>query len=359
MFKKFLEEKGIEDITKLSADEQAQLYNEFNEAEKARLEKMVADKASKEDIEAVKTELAEVTQKQFEALNSALKTQGLALKRLTSEEANASKNWRESLKSDLVAKKAELEGLKESRMLGFPVKMTVKAPGTMTIAGNVSGGNVPVEDRIEGLNRIPSRQIRLLDVMSKRSTMSNVVSWVYQANQDGTAGQTGEGLAKNQIDFDLVVGSESIKKTTAYIKVSTEMLDDIDFIQSEIEAELLQELLKAVEAQAYEGDGTGNNLNGIRTVSSAFAPGAAWTGQVDNANVIDVLVAASDQIEVADQPTPDFVFMHPTDVNKLKVEKVSSTDKRYIERLSMVAGELLLDGVTRIVKSTLVTQDEY
>jgi HK97 family phage major capsid protein len=212
---------------------------------------------------------------------------------------------------------------------------------------------------MSGLNTIASRQIRLLDVMSRRGTNSDLVSWVYQANKDGSAGQTGEGSAKNQIDFDLVVGSESIKKTTAYIKVTTEMLDDIDFIQSEIEAELMRELLKAVEAGVYEGDGLSNNLNGIRTVASSFSPGSAWTGAVDNANNIDVLVAASDQIQVAEHEVPNFAFMYPTDINILKATKVSSTDKRYVERLSMVAGELLLDGVTRLVPTTLVTQGEY
>ena len=65
---------------------------------------------------------------------------------------------------------------------------------------------------------------------------------------------------KNQIDFDLVVANEAVKKTTAFIKVSTEMLDDITWIQSEIEQELMRELIKAVEQQAFNGDGTGNNL---------------------------------------------------------------------------------------------------
>lgn len=38
--------------------------------------------------------------------------------------------------------------------------------------------------------------------------------------------------------------------------------------------------------------------------------------------------------------------------------KLSSTDKRYIDRLIQVGSNLELDGVP-IIKSTLVTQDEY
>ncbi len=359
-FKDFLSNKGVEDIATLDAEKQAELYNEYNAAEKVRLEELIENKASKEDIDAIKVAMAENAKKQFDALNDALKKEhGILLKKVSDSEAQANKNWKSAMKSELLSQIDELRKLKQENLKQVMFPVTAKAAGTMTISGNVSGGNIPVEDRIPGLDTIASRQIRLLDIVSRRATSSNVVSWVSQANKDGAAGQTGEGAAKNQIDFDLTVVNESIEKTTAYIKVSTEMLDDIDYIQSEIEGELLRELLKVVEAQVYEGDGTGNNLNGIRTVASAFSPGASWTGAVDNANVIDVLVAAVDQIMVANQPMPNYVLMHPTDVNKLKTEKVSATDKRYIERLQMVAGNLVLDGVTTIVPTTLVTVDEY
>ena len=357
-FKDFLASKNIEDVAALDAEKQAELYNEYNEQTKAELEKAIENKASKEDIAEIKAELSANVEKQMNALNGVLKAQGVMLKRLSEGELKArTKSWTSELREQLEANKEVLDSMKTSKSAS--ANFTVKAAGVMTIAGNVSGGNVPVEDRLEGLNVIPQRSIRLLDVMAKRTTMSNVVSWVYQANKDGAAGQTAEGALKNQIDFDLVVASESIKKTTAFIKVSTEMLSDIEWMASEIQNELTVELLKAVEAQVYSGDGLGQNLNGIRTVASAFAPSAAFALSVDNANIVDVLVAASDQIEVAEQPTPDYVFMHPSDVNFLKVQKVSATDKRYVERLSMVGNTLMLDGTTAIIKTTLVAAGEY
>jgi hypothetical protein len=50
--------------------------------------------------------------------------------------------------------------------------------------------------------------------------------------------------------------------------------------------------------------------------------------------------------------------MHPTDVAKLLVIKVSATDKRYVDRLQIIAGQLSLDGVP-IIKTTLVTAGTY
>lgn len=357
-FKEFLTSKSIEDITKLDADAQAGLYNEYNELQRAELEKAVAAKASKEDLDAMKAEIFENQEKQMAALNTALKSQGAILKRMSKEEVEAkNKSFAEILKAELEANKENLKGLKEGdKSTARNSSFVIKVAGNMTSA-NISGGNVPVEDRLSGLDVIPTRPTRLLDVVSRATTTSNLVSWVSQANKDGAAGQTAEGTSKNQIDFDLVVDSESLKKTTAYIKVSTEMLDDIDFIQAEIRNELLRELLLAVETQVYSGDNTGQNLNGIRTQAPAFAAGT-FAATVDNANEVDVLTVAMNQIEIAEQGMATAIFMHPSDVNKLKMVKVSATDKRYVDRLVNVAGNLELDGVP-IIKSTLIAVGTY
>jgi HK97 family phage major capsid protein len=224
-------------------------------------------------------------------------------------------------------------------------------------SANISGGNVPVEQRLAGLDVIASRRIRLMDLVTRGTATSNIISWVSQANKDGAAGQTAEGATKNQIDFDLVVDQESLKKTTAFIKISTEMLDDIDFIESEINNELEREMLKKIESGIYSGDGLGTNLNGIRTVAPAFAAGT-FALTVDNANEVDVLTVAMNQIAIAEQDEPTAILMHPSDVTKLLLIKVSATDKRYVDRLIMVAGNLMLDGVP-IIKTTLVTAGQY
>lgn len=238
---------------------------------------------------------------------------------------------------------------------GNPFDRT-KVPGTMSITNNVTG-ELPQAYLVPGLNTVASRQVRLLDIVSSGSISSNLVKWAYQTNKDGTAGQTAEGSAKNQIDFDILLGSEDVVKTTAYIKVSDEMIDDIDFIESEINNELLRELLKAVESGVYDGDGLGANLHGIRDVATAFAAGD-FAAAVDNANTVDVLTVAINQIMLAEQGMPTHVLMNPTDVTALKLEKITSTDKRYVERLMMVGSELSIDGV-QIIPTTLVTSGEY
>ena len=356
----FLETKGIkkEDFDGFSAEKQAEVYNEMNEANALSYKELsdkVAKGASSEDLEQLKKDLASARDEQFKQLNATLKVQGLAIKNATNmSKGDVSLTNLSTIEKGLEDNKEALKKMSEGDK---KESVSFKAVGNMLISSNVSGGNVPVEQRIAGVNNIASRRVRLLDIVSRGTASSNVISWVYQANKEGAAGGTAEGALKNQIDFDLVVTSESVKKRTAFIKVSTEMIGDIDFMRSEINNELMRELLKDVESQVYSGGGTGNNLTGIKTVATAFAAGT-FALDVDNANEVDVLTVAANQIAIAEQDAPTHILMHPSDVTALKMVKVSSTDKRYVERLAMVAGNMSLDGIP-ILETTLVTAGTY
>jgi HK97 family phage major capsid protein len=360
-FELFLETKGLNTISFASqeAEEMAKLYNEYNEEARKALEDAVSKSASKEDIESLKSELATAQKEQMVQLNKTLKEYGLAIEKLNKDnQANSLTAQASDIRKALEENKANLTKLKDlDKSAAHGAGFSFKAAGDMLESTNISGGNVPVEQRIAGLNLIATRRPRLIDLFAKGQAASNIISWVYQANRDGAAGGTAEGATKNQIDFDLVVASQAVVKRTAFIKVSTEMLDDIDFIESEIRNELMRLLMLDVENTSYSGNGTAPNLNGIRTVATAFAAGT-FAGTVDNANSADVLVVAMNQIAIANQEAPNAILMHPSDIAALKLMKVSATDKRYVDRLLYVGMELTLDGVP-MIGSTLVTAGTY
>jgi hypothetical protein len=364
-FDLFLQTKGLTTVTfaEKEAEEMAKLYNEYNDEARKALEDAVAKSASKEDIDSLKTELASAQKEQMISLNKTLKEYGLAIEKLNQNNSERSlisnaTSVKESLSTDEnKAKLSALKGLNKASAEQNGITFEIKAAGTMLESTNVSGGNVPVEQRIPGLNLIATRQLRLMDLFAKGAASSNIISWVYQANRDGAAGGTAEGDTKNQIDFDLVVASQAVVKRTAYIKVSTEMLDDIDFIQSEINNELMRLLMLDIELTAYSGNGTAPALNGIRTVATAFAAGT-FAATVDNANEADVLTVAINQIAIANQEAPNAILMHPSDITKLKLYKVSATDRRYIDRLIFIGNTLTLDGVP-MIGTTLVTAGTY
>ena len=351
-FSEFLASKSIEQIKfdALTAEEKAGLYNEYNTELKSyieTLEKNVDGKATKEDLAQAVSDLNKTRVEQMETLNKALTEMGLAIKAgAEGQKVESIKGLHEMLKDN----KEKISSLKNGKD-GFDFE--VKAVGTMLESTNVSGGNVPVEQRIAGLNIIPSRRIRLMDLVSRGTATSNIISWVYQSDKEGSAGGTVEGALKNQIDFNLVVASQNVVKRTAFIKVSTEMLDDIDFIETEINNELLRELNKDIELTAYSGDNIAPNMNGLSTVATAFSAGY-FALSVDNANNVDVIDVALNQIDIAEQDPANAILMHPSDVTALRLIKLSATDKRYL----FEDGVATINGVA-IIKTTLVTAGTY
>ena len=361
-FKTFLEEKGIneEQAKAKSIDELMALHSEFQEKNRKEIENLVEAKASKEDILKLKEELIENSNKfaneNLAAMKKSVEHLGLTVKKLADvNKGDVSLNGANDMFKSLKENKEAL--LKMKGESSAKVSFSSKAAGVMLSSTNVSGGNVPVEQRLAGLDILPSRTVRLLDIVNRGAADSPTISWVSQANKDGAADQTAEGTLKNQIDFDLVVNQESLKKTTAYIKISEEMLGDIPFMNAEINNELTREILKKVEEEVYSGAGTGNNLNGIFTQASAFVAATAPVA-VDNANLVDVLRTAATQIKIANQDAPTYIMLNPSDVLGLLQIKRSTVDKAYIDALQMVAGSLSLDGIP-IIETTLVAQDSY
>jgi len=354
-FDLFLQGKGIskDDLKAKSAEDLASIYNEYSEKNSADLSALIDAKASKEDIEALKADIIKTNLEHVKSLNETLKEYGVAIKKLSKKEKEEAAKQTSSLYEGLKEGKETLTSIKN----GNGGRLKFKAAGTMLISSNISGGNVPVEQRLSGLDDIPSRDVRLLSIVSRGTASSNVISWVSKVNRDGAAAGTAEGDLKNQIDFDLVVNSEDVKKFTAFIKVSTEMLDDIDFMNTEINNELMGEMMRLVELQVYSGDGTGLNLNGIVTQATAFVAATA-PAAVDNANLVDVLRTAATQIKIANQSAPNYIMLNPSDVLGLLQIKRSTTDKAYIDALQLVAGSLSLDGIP-IIETTLVTQNSY
>jgi HK97 family phage major capsid protein len=211
---------------------------------------------------------------------------------------------------------------------GGTVKLDVKAAGTMTIAGNYSGGTVGLSDLETGLTRIQRRAPFMRQLVNTRGTTSKYVVWIEQANADpGVAGQTAEGTEKTQTDFDLVERSSEVKKTTAYIKVSKEMLADIPFMQGEINGELMELVELKLDEQILLGDGTGNNLSGIDSVATAFAAGT-FALSVPSANNSDVLRVAISQIANANF-SANYILLNPADAAAMELTKDTNGQYTY------------------------------
>lgn len=236
------------------------------------------------------------------------------------------KSFAEKVQDTLKEKAQDLLNLK-SKKGGEGISFDVKAAGTMSL-GNYSGGTVGLTTWDPSFAPVPRRTPFLRQLVTVRPLSSSYVAWAEQANRDGGAGNTAEGAAKTQADFDIVEANKKVEKITAYTKVSKEALSDIAFLNSEINNDLVSLINLKLDADLFGGSGTSPVIRGINTYASTFSVASTGLANgIDNANEFDVLRAAMWQVENA-YFTPNYILLNPIDV--AKIDMLKATDNQYL-----------------------------
>jgi HK97 family phage major capsid protein len=351
-------EKSNDELAKMDAKELQEYYVAKLKHENAQINERIAKLEGESNdvvVKGLQKEVEDLKAHKVKSLESALETQGIILKKLQDGSLSGA-SVRDAEGSVRKALADNAENFKAAKEGKHEFTFSLKVAGDMTLAGNVTG-TVPQAQRLEGINDIAEREAKTYSLFPKLRTAGNTIEWVYETAQDGTIDGTAEGAAKDQIDNDFVVTSVALVKRAAYFKVSTEMLDDASFMEGWLRNKLIVRLFLDVDNQALNGNGSAPNMNGILNQATAFAAGT-FANTVDNANDVDSLVVAANQIRLANHNGALTIMMHPSDVAALKLEKLSATDKRYVERLMMVGSTLTMDGIP-IIENTNITAGDF
>jgi len=323
-------------------------------------QKMIEDavklKLGPEEIEKIKTEIAEMNQKGLDDLQLILKAQGETIELLQkTQKSNEKISFKSFVGSAVDKVKDALFTAKKNRTNTFITVVNEddpehqKAAGTITF-GNISGREMLAGQLEPGYTDIATRRPFLVSLFGRRSTTAATVHLVDKRNRDGSAAYTAEGGAKPAIDFDFVEVKLDMLKIAAKCKVSTEMLADISFMRSAINDELLTELNLTLDEQLYAG----TNLQGLLDHATAFSAGTL-ADTVDNANNFDVIRAAVAQIVLANF-VPNIVIVNPADAAAMDLAK--ATDGHYIMPPFSTVGGATIAGV-RVVENPGVTAGDY
>jgi len=316
-----------------------------------KIDAMKGETVSKAELIEVLSAVKALETKGEEVAKLKANVEELALQVLELETKGVPSNTPENIGTLLKEKSEELKAMKEKS--GASVQITLKAAGTMALSTNTTG-QIPQAEREAGITRIVRRNPFILELVNVGTIMSNVWEWVEQKNADGGAAMTAEGAAKSQADFDLVVASANVKKVTAYIKVTKEMLDDVELMRSEIDQELTELINLKIDDQLLNGTGLTVNLTGITTNATAWAAGA-FALAIPTPNKWDVLRTAINQVRV-NLFEPNYIVMHPTDVTGMELSK--GTDGHYIMPPFASQDGTNVAGI-RVVANTGVTIDKF
>lgn len=356
--------KNNEELANMSVEELAGYYNTLNEAKAHEMEEALKSKSSKEEVAKLYNEYKKDIDSQMEKLNSVLVEQGLTIKKMNEVDHEKEMVIASSLKGGLSKNIEKLKGLKSSLAGARDNEFTMevknpqvsnKAAATMTYAGGAATlGEIPLPFREAGVYDERRSTLGFLPFVETIATQSNVISWVKKTNRENEASHVAEGSEKPLSDFALTVEEVNVVKYANFIKVSTEMLDDISFLEGEINRELIGNVLEKVDKDCFTGTGAGK-INGILTAAGTTYAAGNYAGTVDAPNLVDVIVTAAAQMS-GNFYKASRIFLHPKDVAALKL--VKATDNQYINRIMQSGESLTIDGMP-VSESYHMTEGDF
>ena len=245
-----------------------------------------------------------------------------------------------------------IDKIKSAVEKGTQINLDVK---DTTITGSYVG-DYALTDFDSEVDRVVRKRVGILDVVSRGTTTSKFVTYVTQtASSKNTWVPEAEAKSEREVGWREI--SEEVKKIAGYIKVSKEMLDDLSFIRSEINTDLMDKLREDIETALLNGTGAAQ-INGLLSLGMGlptFGAGS-FALSIPGANISDLMRVVKAQIE-AENFSPTHVVLNPEDIAKLQLTK--GTDNTYTYPMYLPqTGELTIAGMT-IVSSTYMSVGTY
>lgn len=176
-----------------------------------------------------------------------------------------------------------------------------------------SGGALIVPHR-DAPNMLPQQRLTIRALLPVINIASGAVEYADQLTRPAGAAPVAEGAAKPESGMTWELKTTTAKVIAHWIKASRQALEDTPQLQSIIDADMRYGLALAEEAQILQGDGTGQNLDGLLTNATVFTDASGILAEIGaaTANRIDVIGAAILQGALNDYP-PTGVVVHWAD----------------------------------------------
>jgi HK97 family phage major capsid protein len=167
----------------------------------------------------------------------------------------------------------------------------------------------------------PTVRVTVRDLLAQGNTTSNAIEYVRENVLTNAAAPVAENAAKPESNITFTNATANVRTIATWIRASKQVLDDAPQLQSYIDNRLIDMLAIVEDNQLLNGDGTGQNLQGLNTAATAYNR----TTVGDSA--IDVLRRARTQVWLAGFAA-DGIVLHPGDWEDIELAK--GTDDRYL-----------------------------
>lgn len=353
LFGKFSQEDNDELKTLLKG-----VANENKESVKTEVQAALAGVVKMADLEA-KFEALGLKADVIKTLTDAVTKQGDELKAYfdkINKHANANKSFEEIIdeKKDAIAKTAtggEVVTLKFSNQhrmrdaLKTLVQRSAMASSTMGMMLSEMGQVPYLDSVISGCFRH----------VQMAPNAGGTIRYIDQVAPTRGAAAVAEAGTKPESVMSWIERSAVVEKIADSIPVTKEALNDIGFIQGEIDRLLNLNLTLKEDEYFYSGSGVTPIIKGIYTYTSAAVLAASsYASIVQDANIYDLIAVLRVYISNSKQSKymPNKVLMNPIDILRYKLAK--AVDGHYILPPFIAANGQVIDGV-QVVESSQVT----
>lgn len=327
----------------------------------AKMADALKDKASKEEIKAL---ISDAVKGVNEAYEKILKEQGAAIGelklQLKSHNAAGKKlSFGEAIEEAVMDKKEEFESIIKTGKQDKPFTISVSKAAVTMGDGTTIGSGATQYSLIENTGIISptrKREERYLQSVSVGSISNQRALWIEETDLQGTPIFIAEASGKIQLSSVWVEKTATVKKIGVFGKVTTELMADLPQLVSFIKNSLMKRLSVKVEDQLFNGDNTGNNLNGAITLATAFSAGAN-AASITTPNEFDVLSALALQAEVA-FGVANAVYIHPSTWAKMKALKNTQGTPIWKDYVDPATGDVVFDGM-KIITTTAVAAGNF
>ena len=229
-------------------------------------------------------------------------------------------------KLNMPVENLSVEGLKSAGSF-FPYDLSMvsalvpelKTTITSTAVGSSTAG-ILTPQRVPGIVKPPQPRLRVRDLIPRLPTTSNAIEYVQEnafTNAALTSPQT-ETASKAESALTFTITSRNVRTLAHWIPATKQIISDFPALQGYINIRLLDGLKDEEDDQILRGDGTGMNLTGFASDSTAYVDG---TYDKTGDTILDKLVRMMTQLEASNYQASGIV-LHPTDWRTMQTIKL-------------------------------------
>jgi len=196
--------------------------------------------------------------------------------------------------------------------------VALETKGTLAeLPGSGGGAMIPVPQVVPGVVEKLFQPLTLESLLMSGQASSNALRYVVEGTATSGAAGVAEAGTKPESTAGFTTTDEPIKKVATVLPVSEEMLEDAPAVQSYINGRLSLFVQIEAERQLFRGVSGGNEVQGFFT--SRGVP--IYAGGTAAGNYAEQLFKAINGVRGSAFVEPDWVVMHPTDWQVLRLLK--------------------------------------